>query len=194
MNLTLLLSALLGYALGSFPSAVIFARQKGIEDVRKKGSGNMGTFNVLRTAGKGSAFKTLAADVLKGMAAVAAAYFIFSETGKTSIYFAGMGAVLGHMFPVYAGFQGGKSLAAFSGVLLIISPSLLAGILASWILLYQIFNRIAVSSFIAFCLLPPLIEIIYVGAGERLIFLIVAGGFIGLRHRGDLSEDIKSLI
>ncbi|WP_159429919.1 glycerol-3-phosphate acyltransferase [Halarsenatibacter silvermanii] len=194
MNLILLLSALLGYVLGSFPSAVIFARQKGIEDIRKTGSGNMGTFNVLRTAGKGPAFKTLAADVLKGVGAAAAAYFIFSEAGKTSIYFAGMGAVLGHMFPVFAGFQGGKSLAAFSGVLLIISPALLAGILAAWILMYHIFNRIAVSSFIAFCLLPSLIEIIYAGAGERLIFLMAAGGFIGLRHRGDLSEDIKSLI
>ncbi len=104
---------LLGYLLGSIPSGLFFAHLSGAGDVRKIGSGNIGATNVLRTGKKWAAAATLVCDGLKGAAAVLVArHFLFHETEV----FAGLGAVLGHMFPVWLRFKGGKGVATFLGV------------------------------------------------------------------------------
>ncbi|WP_201860264.1 glycerol-3-phosphate 1-O-acyltransferase PlsY [Microvirga soli] len=118
-NLLYLLAALLfGYLLGSIPFGLILTRMAGLGDVRKIGSGNIGATNVLRTGRKGLAAATLLADALKGTAAV----LIAAQWGPYFAIMAALGAFLGHLFPVWLGFKGGKGVATFIGVLIGLKP------------------------------------------------------------------------
>jgi glycerol-3-phosphate acyltransferase PlsY len=118
-NLLYLLAALLfGYLLGSIPFGLIFTRMAGLGDVRKIGSGNIGATNVLRTGRKGLAAATLLADALKGTAAV----LVAAQWGPQFATVAALGAFLGHLFPVWLGFKGGKGVATFIGVLIGLKP------------------------------------------------------------------------
>src|SRR4051795_7861828 len=110
------LSALaFGYLLGSIPFGVILTRFAGLGDVRAIGSGNIGATNVLRTGRKGLAAATLLGDALKGtVAVVIAGYF----GGPNAAMLAALGAFLGHLFPVWLGFKGGKGVAVYIGVLI----------------------------------------------------------------------------
>jgi len=102
-----------GYALGSIPFGYLFARAAGLGDIRKVGSGNIGATNVLRTGRKSLAAATLIADAGKGVAAV----LIAARWGPDTAALAGLGAFLGHLFPVWLGFRGGKGVATFLGVI-----------------------------------------------------------------------------
>ena len=104
----------LGYLLGSIPFGLILTRFAGLGDIRAIGSGNIGATNVLRTGNKGLAAATLVGDMLKGTAAVLAAGAIW---GPAAALVAGLGAFLGHLFPVWLGFRGGKGVATYLGVL-----------------------------------------------------------------------------
>lgn len=118
-NLLYLLAALIfGYLLGSIPFGLIFTRMAGLGDVRKIGSGNIGATNVLRTGRKGLAAATLLADALKGTAAV----LIAAQWGPQFATLAALGAFLGHLFPVWLRFKGGKGVATFIGVLIGLKP------------------------------------------------------------------------
>src|SRR5919107_3257056 len=118
-NLLHLLAALIfGYLLGSIPFGLILTRMAGLGDVRKIGSGNIGATNVLRTGRKGLAAATLLADALKGTAAV----LIAAQWGPQFAIMAALGAFLGHLFPVWLGFKGGKGVATFLGVLIGLKP------------------------------------------------------------------------
>lgn len=103
-----------GYVLGSIPFGLIITKLAGTEDIRSIGSGNIGATNVLRTGRKGLAAATLLGDALKGTAAV----LIAAIWGPGTAIIAGAGAFLGHLFPVWLGFKGGKGVATFLGVLL----------------------------------------------------------------------------
>ena len=120
----------LGYALGSIPFGLIFTRFAGLGDVRAIGSGNIGATNVLRTGRKGLAAATLLGDALKGTAAVLIARQLGGEGPALA---AGLGAFLGHLFPVWLGFKGGKGVATFIGVLLAFSPPTLAAFAVIWL-------------------------------------------------------------
>lgn len=103
-----------GYFLGAIPFGLVFTRAAGLGDVRKVGSGNIGATNVLRTGRKGLALATLLADAGKGAAAVLIARM---AGGETMAFAAGLGAFLGHLFPVYLKFAGGKGVATYIGVI-----------------------------------------------------------------------------
>lgn len=105
----------LGYLLGSIPFGLIFTKLAGLGDIRDIGSGNIGTTNVLRTGRKSLAAATLLGDALKGTAAVLIAGHFF---GGQMALVAGLGAFLGHLFPVWLGFKGGKGVATYIGILL----------------------------------------------------------------------------
>ncbi len=113
--LTLLIVAALGYLLGSIPFGVIITRVMGLGDLRQIGSGNIGATNVLRTGNKGAAAATLILDGAKGAAAVLIARAFAAEDAAQV---AGLAAFLGHLFPVWLGFKGGKGVATFLGTLL----------------------------------------------------------------------------
>lgn len=115
----LLLASLAGgYLLGAIPFGLILTKFAGLGDVRAIGSGNIGATNVLRTGRKGLAAATLLGDALKGTLAV----LIAARFGEGPALAAGLGAFLGHLFPVWLGFKGGKGVATFIGILLALSP------------------------------------------------------------------------
>jgi glycerol-3-phosphate acyltransferase PlsY len=104
-----------GYLCGSIPFGVLLTRFAGGPDLRSVGSGNIGATNVLRTGRKAVAAATLAGDILKGTVAVAVIGFVF---GRDAALYAALGAFLGHLFPVWLGFKGGKGVATYLGLLL----------------------------------------------------------------------------
>ncbi len=113
MTTNLIWAALLGYLIGSIPFGLLLTKAAGMGDVRQIGSGNIGATNVLRTGNKGLAAGTLVLDLLKGFAPVAVAGHLW---GEVAMAFAAGAAVLGHCFPVWLGFKGGKGVATNAGV------------------------------------------------------------------------------
>ncbi len=113
--MTLALTALLAYLAGSIPFGLVIARALGLGDLRSIGSGNIGATNVLRTGSKRAAAATLLLDALKGALAVLAAR---AAAGETAALVAGFAAFLGHLYPVWLRFRGGKGVATFLGVML----------------------------------------------------------------------------
>ncbi len=113
MTTNLIWAALLGYLIGSIPFGLLLTKAAGMGDVRQIGSGNIGATNVLRTGNKGLAAGTLVLDLLKGFAPVALAGHLW---GEVAMAFAAGAAVLGHCFPVWLGFKGGKGVATNAGV------------------------------------------------------------------------------
>jgi glycerol-3-phosphate acyltransferase PlsY len=113
MTTNLIWAALLGYLIGSIPFGLLLTKAAGMGDVRQIGSGNIGATNVLRTGNKGLAAGTLVLDLLKGFASVAVAGHLW---GEVAMAFAAGAAVLGHCFPVWLGFKGGKGVATNAGV------------------------------------------------------------------------------
>src|ERR687894_1131322 len=129
-NLLYLMGTLLiGYLLGSIPFGVVITRLAGVGDVRKIGSGNIGATNVLRTGRKGLAAATLLADALKGTVAVAVAW----QWGANTAILAALGAFLGHLFPVWLGFRGGKGVATFIGCLIGLKPTAALAFAGIWL-------------------------------------------------------------
>ncbi|MGH6784699.1 MAG: glycerol-3-phosphate 1-O-acyltransferase PlsY [Sphingomicrobium sp.] len=123
---------LIGYALGSIPFGLLIARAGGKGDIREIGSGNIGATNVLRTGSKGLAALTLILDCLKATAAILLAQRLWGfEIGP----FAAAGAMVGHLYPVWLGFRGGKGVATLLGVLIALLPVAAAIYAAVWILL-----------------------------------------------------------
>ena len=139
----LLMAAILGYLFGSIPFGVIVTRLLGLGDLRRIGSGNIGATNVLRTGNKPAALATLLLDGAKGGAAVLAAR---AFAGEDAAQLAGLAAFLGHLFPVWLKFRGGKGVATFLGTLLALAwPAGLAAC-ATWLvtaIASRYFGRIA---------------------------------------------------
>ncbi|MGE3868963.1 MAG: glycerol-3-phosphate acyltransferase, partial [Pseudorhodoplanes sp.] len=115
MDSSLPVALVFGYLLGSIPFGLLLTRLAGTEDIRGIGSGNIGATNVLRTGRRGLAAATLLFDMLKGTAAVVLAQYFF---GFNAALTAGLGAFLGHLFPVWLRFKGGKGVATYIGVLI----------------------------------------------------------------------------
>ena len=111
----LALTALLAYLLGSVPFGIVITRAMGLGDLRQIGSGNIGATNVLRTGNRGAAAATLGLDAAKGAVAVLVAR---AAVGEDAAQLAGLAAFLGHLYPVWLGFRGGKGVATFLGILL----------------------------------------------------------------------------
>ena len=136
----------LGYALGSIPFGLLLTRLAGLGDVRQIGSGNIGATNVLRTGRKGLAAATLLLDAAKGAAAVLIANHCFGQTAAT---IAGFGALLGHIYPVWLKFKGGKGVATFLGVLIGLAWELAALFAIVWLAVAAITRISSLSAMIA---------------------------------------------
>ena len=146
-----LLSLLIGYAFGSIPFGLLFAWIAGAGDVRKIGSGNIGATNVLRTGKRWAAAATLLSDAGKGLAAVLLARKYFGD-GPALI--AGAGAFLGHLFPVWLGFKGGKGVATFLGIMFALTWFGGAGVAVTWLGAAAIWRISSLSALIAAGLAP----------------------------------------
>lgn len=128
MSAVYVLVGLVGYLLGSINFAIIICKRMAGFDIRERGSKNAGTTNVLRTVGKQAAAMTLICDILKGVVAVLLAMLaasIWDDADPEALkYLAGLMAIIGHTFPIYYGFRGGKGVATSLGVLLIVNPQI----------------------------------------------------------------------
>ena len=141
------------YLIGSIPFGLIVARLAGLGDIRRIGSGNIGATNVLRTGHGGLALLTLALDLGKGTAAVAAAGFY----GPDFEYIAGLSVVLGHMFPVWLRFQGGKGVATAFGVLFAVSWPVALAAGAGFAIVVAATRIVSVASMIAMIAAPAML-------------------------------------
>jgi len=145
-TLVLLLGpSLLGYLLGSIPFGLLLTRAAGLGDIRKVGSGNIGATNVLRTGRKGLAAATLLLDALKGAVAV----LIAAQLGELAAVGAAAGAVLGHMFPVWLSFKGGKGMATALGVMWGLSWPVGAIACAAWLVFAALFRYSSLATLLA---------------------------------------------
>nr|WP_317413284.1 glycerol-3-phosphate 1-O-acyltransferase PlsY [uncultured Solibaculum sp.] len=163
-GLAILLTAAVAYLLGSLSFAFIIVRLKTGKDIRTMGSGNAGTTNVLRNAGKLPALLTLVGDAGKAVLAVFAGRWIFTALGSASSsdvsllifggYIAGVFCLLGHLFPLYFGFKGGKGVATTAGMLLVIDWRVLVFGLSIFIIVVLITRIVSLSSIIAGCSFP----------------------------------------
>ena len=172
-----------GYLLGSIPFGIVFTRLAGTQDIRAIGSGSIGATNVLRTGRKGLAAATLLADMLKGTIAV---FVMMWLSGRDAGLAAGIGAFVGHLWPVWLAFKGGKGVATFLGVLLAVAwqGTLLFGVL--WLAVAAATRYSSLASLTACAAIPPFFW--FWGARvEALVFLLlVALTFI--MHRGNIAR------
>ncbi|WID96848.1 glycerol-3-phosphate 1-O-acyltransferase PlsY [Bosea vestrisii] len=150
-----LAALVLGYLLGSIPFGIILTRLSGGPDLRTIGSGNIGATNVLRTGNKKLAALTLIGDMLKGTAAVLLAGWLLG--GKSAALAAGLGAFLGHLFPVWLRFKGGKGVATFLGILIGLKASIALIFAAVWISIAYLTRYSSLSALIASLLTPLLL-------------------------------------
>jgi len=146
MVLPTLLSLLIGYLLGSIPFGLVLTRLAGLGDVRSIGSGNIGATNVLRTGNKGLAALTLALDLLKGTVAVVIGGLIAGHFGAMA---GGLGAFLGHLFPVWLQFRGGKGVATYIGIALGLYWPAAIGFCLVWLLVAVITRYSSLSALTA---------------------------------------------
>ncbi|MEV8465688.1 glycerol-3-phosphate 1-O-acyltransferase PlsY [Fluviibacterium sp. DFM31] len=147
----LALTALLAYLLGSMPFGIVMARVFGLGDLRQIGSGNIGATNVLRTGNKLAAFLTLVLDAGKGAIAVLTARAL---AGEDAAQLAGFAAFLGHCFPVWLGFKGGKGVATFLGTLLALSFPVGLAACATWAVMAAVLRYSSLAALTAAALSP----------------------------------------
>jgi glycerol-3-phosphate acyltransferase PlsY len=180
----LLLWAALGYLLGSVPFGVVITRALGLGDLRAIGSGNIGATNVLRTGNKGAALATLVLDSAKGAIAVLLAR---AATGaEDAVQLAGLMAFLGHCFPVWLGFRGGKGVATFLGTLLAAFWPLGLAACATWAVTAALF-RISSLSALAAAVLAPLWAAL-LGRPDLTLLCTGLAALILIRHRANVAR------
>ncbi len=188
-SLSLFAWPLLGYLVGSFSTAILIAKLFGLSDPRETGSGNPGATNVLRTGGKGAAIFTLIGDVAKGVIPVVAAQYF--GAGTAAIALTAIAAFLGHLYPLYFSFKGGKGVATAIGIYFALDLRLGAVFIIVWLLTAAISRYSSLASLIAsgltglasFAVFNQQAQLQLIGA----VFLIVA--FTFKRH----SENIERL-
>lgn len=171
----------LGYLLGSIPFGLLLTRAAGLGDVRNIGSGNIGATNVLRTGNKGLAAATLLLDGLKGTAAVLLADHFF---GQVPAMLAGLGAFLGHLYPVWLKFRGGKGVATYIGVLLGLSWTAALIFIAIWIQVAMVSRYSSLSALVASAVVP--VAIALMGQPALAIIAGLMSLLIFWKHRANI--------
>lgn len=190
--------AIIAYCIGSISFSVIFSKKIGGFDVREKGSKNAGSTNVLRTVGKKAASLTLICDILKGVVAILIAVLIgniVSDIDKSLlVQVAGIAVVVGHTFPVFFGFRGGKGVATSLGVMFIINWQIALICLVFAIVLIVITRMVSVGSITSAILFPVLTLFLhenYIVPGNYLIFAILLAVFIAYNHRSNIKRILE---
>jgi glycerol-3-phosphate acyltransferase PlsY len=192
---TLALAAVGGYLLGSIPFGVILTRLVTGEDVRSIGSGNIGATNVLRTGRKDLALATLILDAGKGAAAFLIAQALFPGVPAIAAV-AGGAAFLGHLFPVWLGFKGGKGVATFMGLLLAAAWPLGLMAIATWLIVAVLFRMSSFAALVA-ALASPLLALLPLplaglpASGPVLALSVASAILIWLRHHENIARILK---
>lgn len=180
-----LAALILGYLFGSIPFGIILTRLSGGPDLRTIGSGNIGATNVLRTGNKKLAALTLIGDMLKGTAAVLLAGWLFG--GKSAALAAGLGAFIGHLFPVWLGFKGGKGVATFLGILIGLKWSIALIFAAIWLSIAYLTKYSSLSALIA-SLLTPLLLWFWVRDAQAAGLMAILALLLWFMHRENIAR------
>lgn len=173
----------LAYLLGSIPFGLLFSRMGGLGDIRETGSGNIGATNVLRSGNKLLAALTLLTDAAKGSVAI---FIALDLVGFPAAYWAGLAALLGHIFPVWLGFKGGKGVAVFIGTGIVLSPLPGLSMLSVWLLVALIFRRSSLAALVATLSVP-----LYMAVLGEIYGAVVVGVQVGViywAHRDNISR------
>lgn len=175
--------AVAGYLLGSVPFGIVISRLFGLGDLRQIGSGNIGATNVLRTGNKLAAALTLILDSGKGAAAVLIARLL---AGEDAVQLAGFAAFLGHCFPVWLRFKGGKGVATFLGLLLAYAWPVGLAACATWLVTALVMRISSLSALVAATLVPVWASIL--GYPESVLMTLALATLILIRHRANIER------
>ncbi len=189
--------AVIAYMIGSINFSVILSKKIAGFDVREKGSGNAGTTNMLRSVGKGAAFITLICDILKGVIAILIAIAIGTISGTTNkailVQIAGIAVVLGHTFPIFFGFKGGKGVATSLGILLMTNWQIGLICLVFALVLMILTQMVSLGSCAAAVLFPVLTMFIHEnfiveeGSGY-FIYSVILAAIVLFNHRSNINR------
>ena len=174
------------YLVGSISSAVLIARLKNLEDPRNVGSGNPGATNVLRYGGKTAAALTLLGDVMKGVIPVVIARSITSDSVVLALV--GLAAFLGHLYPVFFGFRGGKGVATALGVWLGLNPWVALALVLTWLLVAALFRYSSLAALVASFAAPAYVWWILYGQLPYLVASIAMSMLLCWRHRANIQN------
>jgi acyl phosphate:glycerol-3-phosphate acyltransferase len=188
-HLPSLLAVLAAYLIGSLSFAVIVSRGMGLQDPRHYGSGNPGATNVLRSGNRVAALLTLVFDALKGYVPVllALVYGPRFGLGETAVALVGLAAFLGHLWPLFFRFQGGKGVATAAGVLLALQPWLGAATLLTWLIIAFFFRYASLASIVA-ALFAPFYELLIWGVSPALLAIAAMSLLLIWRHAPNLRK------
>ncbi|WP_298832473.1 glycerol-3-phosphate 1-O-acyltransferase PlsY [uncultured Piscinibacter sp.] len=187
-----LLAALAAYLIGSLSFAVIVSRVMGLNDPRTYGSGNPGATNVLRSGNKTAAILTLVFDALKGYVPVLLVV-IFGPAyglGEGTAALVGLAAFLGHLWPVFFRFKGGKGVATAAGVLLGLNPWLGAATLLTWVIIAAFFRYSSLAAIVA-AAFAPFYQLLIWGGGSTAMAVAVMGLLLIWRHSANIQKLLK---
>lgn len=184
-----LLAGVAGYLIGSLSFAVIISRLMGLSDPRSYGSGNPGATNVLRSGNKKAAILTLVFDALKGYLPVLAVVLWGAPLGlgEGTAALVGLTAFLGHLWPVFFKFEGGKGVATAAGVLLALNPLLGAATLASWLIIAY-FSRYSSLAALVAAVFAPFFQMLIWGAGPIVLTAGIMGLLLIWRHEANIRK------
>lgn len=183
-----------GYLLGSCPNGLLISRARGV-DIRKHGSGNIGATNILRVMGKKWGYTVFSLDALKGLLAVVVAWALAARSPQILHpeiveICGGLACILGHTFPVWLRFRGGKGVATSAGVLLGLMPIAMLSVLAIWLLLFYATRYVSVASIFAAAFLPLFVALylhLHALRGVALLpFSILIAAVVIWRHRSNM--------
>lgn len=180
---TLALWAAIGYLLGSVPFGVLITRMMGLGDLRQIGSGNIGATNVLRTGNRGAALATLLLDGAKGAVAVLIARAFAPEDAAQV---AGLGAFLGHCYPVWLGFRGGKGVSTWLGLMLALAWPVGLAACATWLAVAAVSRYSSMAGLLAAGFAP--LWAVFLGHGEIVLLGIALAILVYIRHAGNIAR------
>jgi glycerol-3-phosphate acyltransferase PlsY len=187
-----IIAVIAAYLIGSLSFAVIVSRLMGLADPRSYGSGNPGATNVLRSGNRAAAVLTLAFDVLKGYVPVLLALIYGPRygVGEVGVAFVGLAAFIGHLWPLFFRFRGGKGVATAAGVLLALNPWLGAATLLSWVIIAAFFRYSSLAAIVA-AVFAPFFQLLVWGVTPALLAICVMSLLLLWRHLPNMRKLIE---
>lgn len=182
------LVALIGYALGSLNFGLIISKLVYHDDIRKYGSGNAGTTNMLRTFGKGAAIATILGDALKVVVAILISYLLVGSFMGGG-YIAGLCAIIGHVYPIYYGFKGGKGVVTAAITILMLDPGVFLVVFTVFVVVVAIWRYISLGSIISAAAYPMITYAANTAnPGPKVLFAFLIAVFVIFLHRGNIQR------
>ena len=179
----MMIAVVAGYLIGSIPFALVLARRWGTADLRTIGSGNLGAANVMRVSGVTPGVLVAVLDLAKGAASVALAQRVRPDGATAAL--AGFAAIMGHIYPVWLRFKGGKGVATACGVFSVLTPAVVPPVLTIFLATVALTKYISLGSLLATIALPPIAYVI--GSPPPSVFAAIAASVvIVIRHRSNL--------